>query len=276
MQTLRWYLRQSNVSRGCTRNPLTGAEFVDTQLIFAPRQCFTRVRAKSASGAAFSDAAVVLAPGSCFTWVYAKFADMQTLRLYFCEYSVMLVRAKSCGHVQHFQTLRCHLRYDGFSRRFAPNPLTGAAFAYSPLVLAWRQCFTLLYAKSADRCIICGRSVGVCAKTVFHVGVRQICLQVEHLQTARWYLHRDSVSRGCTHVYAKSADRCSICRRSVGTCAETVFHMGCTTNPLTGAAFADTTCANTISHVGARKNLLTGAACLRPPRWYLRAALRIT
>ena len=68
-----------------------------------------------------------------------------------------------------------------------PNPLTGAAFASSPL-----------YAKSADRRIICGRSVGACAKTVFHVGVRQIRLQVEHLQTFCWYLRRDRVSRECT------------------------------------------------------------------------------
>ena len=56
--------------------------------------------------------------------------------------------SKSSGQVQHLQTLCWYLRQNSVSRGCTPNPLTGAAFVDTPLVL--------------------------CANTVFHVGVRQI------------------------------------------------------------------------------------------------------
>ena len=273
LQTLHWYFRQWNVSRECMPNPLTRAAFADTPLVLAPRHCYVSVcqicwqaqhlqllrwhlRQGSVShectrnpltGAAFAEATLALPPRQCFTMMIMMHTESAD------RCSICRDNGGTCANTV------------SVSRNCTPNPLTGAAFADTPFVLAPRQCFTWVYAKSVDRCSICRHFVRVCAETVFHVSVRQIRWQLQQLQilqTLHWYVRQGSVF---TWVYAKSADRCSICRRSVGVCAKTVFQLsarqtrwhlqhlqplrwyvcrngvsrGCPPNPLTGAAFAD-------------------------------------
>ena len=134
--------------------------------------------------------------------------------------------------MQHLQTLPRYLNQNSSSRGCTPNPLTGAAFADTPLVLAPKQCFTWVHAKSADRRRVCRHSVDICAKAVFHASARQIGLRCSILGRCGGTCARIRHSV-CTFANTVSCwcapnlvDTSSISRHSVATCVTTVFHVG--------------------------------------------------